>query len=138
MGLGAASKCLPVPCCALCSRLSRRALVEREADINLKKNFKCTALHLAAHGGHGNVVEYLLMNRAGKRTRLPHMSWFHGLNQVPRLQWFLTIFGWTHYQKNGPSKILKIMLTFSVHNSPFRENIKSRDSSKSVIFGLIQ
>ena len=77
MGLHAASKCLPVHCCAVCSRLSRRALVEREADINLKKNFKCTALHLAAHGGHGDVVEYLVMNKAGKRTRLPDMSWLN-------------------------------------------------------------
>ena len=42
-----------------------RALVEREADISLKKNFKCTALHLAAHGGHTEVVEYLIHCKAG-------------------------------------------------------------------------
>jgi len=39
-------------------------LVDLEADIHAKKNFKCTALHLAARGGHKSVVEFLIQCKA--------------------------------------------------------------------------
>lgn len=41
-----------------------QTLVDLEADISAKKNFKCTALHLAAHGGHKSVVEFLIQSKA--------------------------------------------------------------------------
>eukprot|EP00802_Teleaulax_amphioxeia_P017425 Tamp_17581.p1 GENE.Tamp_17581~~Tamp_17581.p1 ORF type:complete len:374 (+),score=62.78 Tamp_17581:258-1379(+) len=41
-----------------------RLLVEREADINAKKNFQCTALHLAARSGHKGVLAFLLQCNA--------------------------------------------------------------------------
>ncbi len=37
-----------------------KLLVEREADIHAKKNFKCSSLHLAARNGHKGIVAFLL------------------------------------------------------------------------------
>jgi len=48
----------------------RRVLVERQADVSAKKNFKCTALHLAAHGGHKSVVELLVQCKAGTQRQI--------------------------------------------------------------------
>ena len=41
-----------------------KLLVEREADIHAKKNFKCSALHLAARNGHKGIVSFLLQCNA--------------------------------------------------------------------------